>query len=102
MLCSSGQVFSSGIFLQLLFDLNIVSLLKDAVVLADWLDVSSATLVLVDVQVCKQQLALLFTISTASSAQYGVGRYVHFIKAVVTLDTLQPLFLLILNLHLQT
>lgn len=61
-------------YLQLLFDGNIVSLLKDAVMMAGWLDVSvEPSLLVVDIQVCKQHAAVLFTVSSDSQSEYGIG-----------------------------
>lgn len=61
-------------YLQLLFDGNIVSLLKDAVMMAGWLDVSvEPSLLVVDIQVCKQHAAVLFAVSSDSQSEYGIG-----------------------------
>lgn len=64
----------SVVWMQLLSDMNIISLLKDCVLVAGWLDVSSEpSLLTVDLQVCQQHAALLFAVSGDSSSEYGIG-----------------------------
>ena len=61
--------------LQLLSDISIVSLLKDCVLVAGWMDVAcDLSVLIVDLQVCKLHAALLFTFSADTSSEYGIGK----------------------------
>ena len=56
-------------------DVSVVPLLKDMVLLADWVDVSVEFKVLVtDVQVCREHVVLLFATLLDPHAHYGIGK----------------------------
>ena len=60
--------------MQLLFNGNVVSLLSDVVGVVGWVDESMEPSVLViDMQVCKGHVVLLFAVSSTSLTEYGIG-----------------------------
>ena len=53
-------------------------LLRDLVLVAGWVDVASSfELMLTDLQVCKEHVAVLFAVTSDSHVQYGLGTYIN-------------------------
>lgn len=76
--CGTRDIYGVCSLFQLLSDVNIVPLLRDLVLVAGWVDVaSSLKLVLADMQVCKEHVAILFAVTSDSQVQYGLGTVVR-------------------------
>ena len=72
--CMHTYVLNVYVCMQLLFNGNVVSLLSDVVGVAGWVDESMEPSVLViDMQVCKGHVVLLFAVSSTSLTEYGIG-----------------------------